>query len=253
VKHRSILSADISNENADALFGLASILSVSAMARACEEAEVADVPGTMSTDSITALLFLTRGVRDVIQATLGRVQQGPMLALFDLQCLPDGLEVALPSTVTAQFVAITELLHNWGLDPEALVHCKTALASLRVVYETVAYFAPTAIIETGTVWRWPIHVPTGFVRLIQVCCQPALVVFAHFAAIATSVRLAWYNQSWSDYAINGIGAALEDSMKHWVEWPREQAKDRLVTLLGVRQAQSPPTSDAIPPLDEMLT
>jgi hypothetical protein len=229
---RSVLATDINVDNADALFGLASILSISAMARACGDAETADVPGAMSMDSVTEFFFLTRGVSDVIRACNGYVQQGPMHALFDIQRLPDDAILTLPSSVIDQFDGIQQMLHEWDLDPEALRHCEGALADLRHIYEAIAYFSPD-IIETGTVWRWPINVPTPFVRLVQACCQPALVIFAHFAAAAIAVRPAWYNRDWSDYAIIGVSVNLDESMQHWLEWPRAQAKDRLA-ILGVQ-------------------
>ncbi|KAK5163949.1 uncharacterized protein LTR77_010345 [Saxophila tyrrhenica] len=232
--YRSVLATDINSENADALFALASLISVSAMARACIEAEAADPPGTMNMESVTEFFFLTRGVRDVISVTHEHIQRGPMVALFDIQRMPEGVKVTLPPSVGDQFVAIDEMLHSWGLDPDALATCETALKNLQQVYQTIVYYAPTQIIENATVWIWPIQVPSPFVRLVQACCQPALVIFAHFAAIAAAVRMAWYNQNWSVYAINGVSVALDESMKHWVDWPRAQAKD-LMAVLGVRQ------------------
>ena len=44
-------------DNADALFGLASILCHAAMARACADAEMAD--GAMSMDSVTEFFFVS--------------------------------------------------------------------------------------------------------------------------------------------------------------------------------------------------
>lgn len=231
--YRSLLDTDINAENADALFILASIISVTTMARSCEEAEVADVPRCMSMESVTEFFFLTRGVRDVIHAAYEYISAGPMTALFDSQKMPPGTQVQLPVEVKQQFHAITHLLDGWGLDPEALVHCKRALADLREVYETIAYFAPTSFIETGTVWRWPINVPTGFVRLVAACNQPALVIFMYFAAIVSAVRNTWYNEKWSEFAINGASVTLDESMRHWTEWPRLQVESRMA-ILGVQ-------------------
>ena len=32
--------------------------------------------------------------------------------------------------------------------------------------------------------------------------------------------------------MNGVEAALDESMQHWVDWPREQAEQRM-SVLGV--------------------
>lgn len=93
-EYRSILETDINADVADALFGLASILSVSAMARANETAEAADIPRTMSIESVTEFLILTRGIADIIDVTRPYIQQGPMgksslTKTFPLACLGD--------------------------------------------------------------------------------------------------------------------------------------------------------------------
>lgn len=233
-EYRTLLDSDINAENADALFILASIISVTNMARACEEAEVADIPRTMGIDSITEFFFLTRGVRDVIYAAYEYIQAGPMTAIFDAQKVPAGEIVTLPPEVMQQFRAINQLLDTWGLDPEALTHCRNALNELiDTVYKSITYFAPTEIITTGTVWRWAVNVPTQFVRLVAACNPPALVIFMYFAAGVSAVRNTWYNEHWGEFAVNGVSLILDESMRHWAEWPRAQIRNRM-GILGVQ-------------------
>lgn len=232
-EYRTLLDSNINAENADALFILASIICVTTMARACEEAEVADIPRTMSIESITEFFFLTRGVRDVIHAAYEYIQAGPMVAIFDAQRIPEDETVILPPEVVQQFLAINQLLDTWGLDPEALTHCRTALNELiDNVYKAITFFAPKEMVTTGTVWRWPINVPTQFVRLVSACNPPALVIFMYFAAAVSAVRNTWYNEHWSEFAVNGVSLILDESMRHWAEWPRTQLKDRM-GILGV--------------------
>ena len=164
-------------------------------------------------------------------ATDGYIMQGPMKEMFDIQRMPTETVVKLPPAVVQQFAAIEQLLRTWGLHPDALTHCETALKDLRRIYDSVAYFAESGqSIETGTVWIWPIHVPAPYVRLVQASCPPALVIFAYFAAVASSVQLAWYNLNWSQCSIEGVSRVLGDDMQHWLQWPRAQIKDRMAVL-----------------------
>ena len=147
--YRSVLNTDINADNADAVFCLAAITSISAMARTRDEAEAADNPGVMSMDSVTELFLLTRGVRDVVSVTRHWVDQGPMVALFDVQMLPQDSTVTLPPVVNDRFDRLHELLQSCGLDAEAMTHCKSALESLRMIYRTVVYFAPSGTIHSS--------------------------------------------------------------------------------------------------------
>ena len=232
-KFRTILSSDIDPEMADSLFALASIISVSSMARSCAAAEATAGPGTMDMNDVTELFFLVRGVRDVIQATHDHVIQGPMAAVFHAHRMPEGTNATFPDEVDFQFNALRQMLATWGLDPEALTHCQTALTYLEDIYQNIMYFGPRGQIETGQIFRWKIAVPVEYIRLVQARCQPALVIFAYYAAAATADRTQWYTQHWGEYAIRGVSLELDEEMLRWMEWPMRQVTERMA-ILGVQ-------------------
>jgi hypothetical protein len=227
---RGILQNEINPEEADALFGLAAVISTSAMARACEEAESAEIPNTVSMESVAERFILTRGISDVIHATSGHVHNGPMVALFETQRLPPDVPPTLPADVEQHFVAIGTMLRSWGLDHEALEYCEAALSGLREIYAVLAYLGTQEIIEAGAVWRWPVEAPPGFIRLVRAGCQPACVIVAYFAAATSAVRHTWYVERWGGYVINGVELVLDESMQHWVTWPRQQWEVRMSSL-----------------------
>lgn len=238
---RTILSGEINAEVADALLALASTISVSSMARSCAAAEAIEGPKATSMDNVAELLFLTRGVRDVVEVTHDYIRQGPMGELFESHRMPAGTDVTLPEEVSNQLAAVSQMLSSWGLDSEALTHCQSALTDLEEIYKNISYWAARGHVDTGQVWRWKTMVTTGYVRLVQARCQPALIIFAYYAAATTAVRTAWYTQNWSEYAVKGVSLELDDTMQQWLEWPRRQVEERL-TVLGVQLTEDDSTS-----------
>ena len=248
-KFRTILSTDINPELADSLFALAATMSISSVARSCAIVEAR----TIDIDDVVELFFLTRGVRDVILVTYEHITSGPMLEMFENSEYPAGTEVSLyvsclredfkdsqladaifrPQPVSDQFNSVRTFLKEYGLDPEALTHCESALNDLEEIYRNVQYFGHYKPIETGQVWRWKTMVTTGFVRLIAARCPPALVILAYYAASNTALRTAWYAQNWGEYVIRGISRELEPGMQYWLAWPTKQVEERMSSL-GVR-------------------
>ena len=229
-KFRTILSSEIDPDVADALFALASTISVSSMARSCAAAEAMEGPRAVSMDNVTELFFLIRGVRDVIDVTRDYIARGPMAELFDAHRMPEGTEITLPDEVSAQFSALRQMLVTWGLDPEALAHCQSALTDLDEIYRNIIYWASRGHVETGQVFRWKIMVNTGYVRLVQARCQPALIIFAYYAAATTAVRTAWYTQNWGEYAVRGVSFELDAHVLPLIEWPTRQVEQRMAAL-----------------------
>ena len=225
-KFRTILSSDVDPELADALFALASTISVSTMAR-CTAMSESDA---MNMDEITELFFLTRGVRDVIHLTYEHIQKGPMVEMFGGHVYPPDAEVKLPQSVSKELDDIRQMLTQYGLDPEALTHCQSALTDLEEIYRNIVYWNAVSTLETGQVFRWQTMVTTEFVRLIQGRCPPALVILAYYAAGTTAVRTAWYTQNWGECTVRGVGLELDSSMQHWTVWPMQQIEERMAVL-----------------------
>jgi hypothetical protein len=153
----------------------------------------------------------------------------------------------LPPEVDQHFDDVLQMLRSSRLDPDALGHCENALMLLKDVYSAIWYISTHAVIESGTVWRWAVQASAGYIRLVQAGCQPALVIFAHFATATSAVRTAWYTQHWAEYAINGMELALDETMQHWVQWPREHARERL-KVLGVQLPADDDDDDMVQPM-----
>ena len=226
---RSILASNIDPEHADTSFALAATLSISFMARSCALSESA----TMDLNAITELFVLTKGVATVLRSSAReRIVQGPLGEMLHGSAYPQGIEVQLPLDVASRFSALRLMLVTYGLHQPALEYCRSALAELEMTYKTIAYFAPNTDIEIGMVSRWQVAVSMEYVRLIQARNPPALIILAHYAAAVASIRTAWYTQNWAEYALCGISEMLDDDMQHWIQWPVQQAQDKMC-ILGV--------------------
>lgn len=228
-KFRSILSSPVDPKLADALFALAGTLSVSSMARSCARSETS----TLDMDAITELFILTRGVKNVIHLSYEHIKSGPLAVMLETQGHPEGTDDHLPVTISSRFEAIRHMLGAYGMDDEALRHCQFALTELQKIYNNIAYISVTANIEVGDVSRWQVLVPMGYIKLIQARSPPALIILAYYAATITTIRTAWYTQTWAECALRGIGEVLDGEMLEWMRWPTQQIQDRLCEL-GVR-------------------
>jgi hypothetical protein len=83
-RFRSILSSsEFDVERADALFGLAAVISVSSMARSSALFEHDSDEKVISMDEVVELFILTRGVRDVIHLAHQHISRGPLAELFE--------------------------------------------------------------------------------------------------------------------------------------------------------------------------
>lgn len=229
-KYRSILCAPIEPDMADSLLALASMLSVSSMARPC----VPPGAAAMHMDAIAELIIMTKGIRNVIHLAYERVRQGPLAEM--LTDPPEYSETAglvLPEPIAICFHSMKSMLVTSELVEEAREDCQIAVASLASIYMRIQRKSATADIEVGDISRWQVTLSMGYVRLIQAQSPPALIVLAFYVAAFTAVRTAWYTQDWAEKALRGISEALDSDMQHWLQWPMQQLGDKMSTL-GVR-------------------
>lgn len=225
-RFRSILSSPVDPELVDALFALSATLAISSMARSCVQADSA----ALDVNTITELFILTRGVRDMIHLSYDRIMAGPLAALLQMRRDPEPTEASLPPSVSARFAEVQHMLVTYGMDPNALQHCQSALFGLRNTYQNITYILRVGNVELGDVSRWQVVIPMDYIALLQAHNPPALIILAHYVAAMTAVHTAWYTQDWAKYALRGISHALDCTMQHWMRWPMDQAQDRLRVL-----------------------
>ena len=219
--YRQILT-HITEDVADALFALSTILSISSLARAALKASQMEGPPHISVDSICELMFLTRGVREVKEATGERVNRGPFSVVLHGHDLSGDVKVTMSPKISNVFRELENMVHVNCTDQDQRKHCSEALAHLRNIYEGMMGNYLVGDLEMGQVWRWTAMLSYDFIKLVQVHYPPALVVTAHFTVAAMMLRDMWFVSNWGSLAFDGIRIALNGELEEYLVWPQEQ-------------------------------
>ena len=219
--YRQILT-HITDDVADALFALSTILSISSLARGVLRASQTEGPNYLSVDSICELLYLTRGVREVKEATGERVNRGPFSVVLHGHDLSGDVKVKLSSKISGVFRDLEEMIHVNCADQEQRGHCSVAVMHLRDVYSGMLGQYLIGDLEMGQVWRWTAMLSYDFIKLVQSHYPPALVITAHFTVAAMMLREMWFISDWGSLAFDGIRIALNGELEEYLVWPQEQ-------------------------------
>lgn len=219
--YRQILS-HITDDVADALFALATILSISSLARATLRASQMEGRQYVSVDSICELMYLTRGVREVKEATGDLVQKGPFsVVLFGHQVSAD-VQVTMSPKILGVFRELERMVHEQCLEIDQRKHCSEAVSHLHSVYETMLAKYLLGDLEMGHIWRWTAMLSYDFIKMVQAEYPPALIITAHFTVASMMLKEMWYVSTWGDLALDGIRVALNGQLGEYMQWPEEQ-------------------------------
>lgn len=219
--YRQILT-HITDDVADALFALATILSISSLARATLRASQMEGAQFISVDSICELLYLTRGVREVKEATGELVNRGPFSVVLYGHELSADVQVTMSPQILNVFRELERMVHENCIDPEERKHCSEAVTYLRAVFETMLGKYLMGDLEMGHIWRWTAMLTYDFIKLVQAEYPPALVITAHFTVASLMLREMWYVSNWGILAFEGIRVALKGKLEEYLRWPEEQ-------------------------------
>ena len=219
--YRQILT-HITDDVADALFALATILSLSSLARATLKASQMDGPPYISVDSICELMFLTRGVREVKEATGERVNLGRFSAVLHGHDLSADVQVTMSPKISSIFRELDLMVHVNCENQEQKKYCSEAVTHLRNVFQGLLGCWLTGDFEVGKIWRWTALLSYDFIKMVQVYYPPALVITAHFTVAAMMLREMWFVANWGSLAFDGIRIALKGELEEYLVWPQEQ-------------------------------
>jgi len=219
--YRQILT-HITDDVAGALFALATILSISSIARGTLRASQMEGSQYISVESICELLFLTRGVREVKEATGELVSKGPFSVVLYGHDVSADVEVTLSPKLMGVFRELERMVHEHCIDTDQRKHCSEALAYLHSVYLSMLAKYSLGDLEMGHVWRWTAMLSYDFIRMVQAEFPPALVITAYFTVAAMMLRDMWFVTTWGKYALDGIRVALKGQLEEYLAWPEEQ-------------------------------
>lgn len=219
--YRYILT-HITDDVANALFALSTILSISSLARATLRASEMAEPQHINVESICELLYLTRGVREVKEATNDLISRGPFaVVLFGHQISAD-VQVTMSPDIMDVFRGLERMVHSICLEQDERKHCSDAVAHLQSVFESILGKYMTGNLEMGHIWRWTAMLSYDFIKMVQAEYPPALVITAHFTVATLMLRETWYVSEWGSLAFEGVRLALKGQLGEYLQWPEEQ-------------------------------
>lgn len=137
-----------------------------------------------------------------------------------------GYEDSLSSSASQHFTDMLTMLQTMSLStPEHTVFQET-IRSLKMIYMeiTCAQRDPEVNKHPGILLKWPMIVSQDFISHLQEFHPAALIIFAHFAVLATTFQ-DWYLKGWPERVVLAISKALPLGWKKWMYWPEKQLKD----------------------------
>ncbi|KAK6419184.1 hypothetical protein LTR95_017100 [Oleoguttula sp. CCFEE 5521] len=230
---RELLSEPVTDDQGNALFALSMVLSVSSLARASLRTVERPERRFMALEDVVELLYMTRGVRDVVDTTYETVSRGPFsVALHGHQAVPSAAHALAPQ-LKACFSALSSLCDDIS-DPEKSRLCMEAVTDLQTVYETAVQTHATQALHSGHIFRWVAERSYEFLKLVQTRHPPALVITAYFFVSTGMLEHSWYLRDLAQLGFNGVANALEADYGKHLAYARELIASDLAVMKSGR-------------------
>lgn len=155
VETSRMIMININEDSGAALFAFSSITSLSALAKTVITAQQRSEPKFVSVDEIAECLALTRGVREIVAASVHSLLQSPMAALltgYEVHC---NVRVLLPKHIVDRITTLQRMLSE-KCDDSQTNHalCSNAVVCLQQIYRNIFFFMSTDTLGVGHIWRW---------------------------------------------------------------------------------------------------
>lgn len=102
--------------------------------------------------------------------------------------------------------------------------CLLAIEALRNT--NCASRVTTIPLGAREIWIWPVTLSRLFVDLISENHPVALIIVAHYAALARPYEYpSWVNKGWTRNVLAAVGSALDGEWLEWIAWPRRSMEE----------------------------
>jgi hypothetical protein len=218
IKQYRVEILNLSNRNCEALFACGMLLFLSSFSEQEEDAPINDSPQKLEPTLAQGVRFMREG-RALFKPYIPQIMAGclrPLLAEPDRSTfLSDD-----PGMLT-DFESLCK-----GADDFHLEAYNQAVASLKIAYASRACGSPLKMVQS-----WPITLSETFVKLLEAEDARALVILAHYCAVAhASSRCWWARQNQIERQLRRIEEKVGDAWTEWLEWPKY-----VVSLTVVRE------------------
>lgn len=216
----------INEHNAEAMYVLGALISVSSMAQMSLTASHSILPKPFALNEIIEMIVLVRGVKDVVRQGHSWISAGPLSTNVDGFETPK--DACPPLLVQMQLDKVRQMLVEQCSESDKAQYDRE-LGQLAQIYAAVQYHGSENRIEHGVVLRWVACVSDYYLARFQARHPPAMVIMAHYVVLWYVLRETWYVSTWAERALHGISLVLDRDWQAWLKWPGEQ----LITKLRV--------------------
>ncbi|OLN86223.1 Sterol uptake control protein 2-like protein 3, partial [Colletotrichum chlorophyti] len=217
---------DINKDNCEAYFFLATLIFIVSI---CSVAHVETLGRSISLNDVTQSFMLLHGIKGILDfqpLDEWRQRGGPLDALLRTPQLPLPIRASTP--FQKRLDAVTALAREVPADFSDVINpqtvCVLALETLRRSHQ----LCKNAEHVTGGVWGWAATLPPLFIDMINNRHPTALVILAHYTALARISEAGdWLSQGWSRAVMRLIDEALSDEWRAWIAWPKRSLVDEI--------------------------
>ena len=132
-----------------------------------------------------------------------------MLIHFSTYNLPEGMDFGLNH--------LDFMLSFDTILPDDRRICSLILAELKQIYDNVLQVQVQCSI--ASILCFPKQDGGKFARLIKHRSPPALIILAYYCVLLDVLDNRWWIHGWSSRVLRDIMGSLDESWKHWIEWP----------------------------------
>ena len=208
----------ITEENCNALFAQAAVLSISCKLFSCIKAR-GQPPYMPTLDDIIEPYVLTRGVGEVVSVAQHWIEKGPLEMFLHAHEPPLDGTAELSGVTQLVFENIRELFRRSVSETAQLSTLIDAATVLQQIYEEIEVCDPSVFINPGVVWKWPNRAPANYMKMLQQHHPYALFLYAHFVALSKLHNERWYFRDWGSQAVTVVVAALPAELRELVRYP----------------------------------
>ncbi|KAK6223623.1 fungal Zn binuclear cluster domain-containing protein [Colletotrichum tabaci] len=225
---------DINKDNCEAYFFLATlifILSIYSVAHGTR------LGRAVSLDNVSQCFMLLHGIKGIIEfqpIEEWRQRGGPLDTILRAAEVPPGgswSSSPFQKRLDAVTVLAREVRASFAevINPQSV--CVLALESLRRTHQICksADDELDGVDKSGAAWAWAANLPPLFIEMIDNRHPTALVILAHYAALARLFEQAsnWLFYGWSDTVMSLLDEALDDEWRPWIQWPKRSLTERI--------------------------
>ncbi|OHE90948.1 fungal Zn binuclear cluster domain-containing protein [Colletotrichum orchidophilum] len=218
---------DINKHNCEAYFFLATLIFIVSI---CSVAHSESLGRSVALSDVSQSFMLLHGVKGILDfqpIEAWRQRGGPLDALLRPPSLTQGGWMS-SSPFQKRLDAITALAREVPasftevINPQSV--CVLALEGLRRAHQ----ISRSEGEKPGGVWGWSATLPAMFIEMVGSGHPTALVILAHYTALAKPCEKAdWICDGWSGAVMRLVERTLDDEWKPWIEWPKRSVLERI--------------------------